>query len=125
LAGVPGIEPGNDRVKVYCLTTWLYPNNGLVEAGGFEPPNPKELIYSQLRLAASLSLQGDQLTGTTWWMLRGSNPRPPPCKGDALPAELNIPWVYACLLNITNTTFLVNESRSFFKKINNLFSREV
>ena len=25
-----------------------------------------------------------------WWMLRGSNPRPPPCKGDALPTELNI-----------------------------------
>ena len=25
-----------------------------------------------------------------WWMLRGSNPRPPPCKGDALPAELSI-----------------------------------
>ena len=25
MAGVPGIEPGNDRVKVYCLTTWLYP----------------------------------------------------------------------------------------------------
>ncbi len=23
-------------------------------------------------------------------MLRGSNPRPPPCKGDALPAELSI-----------------------------------
>jgi hypothetical protein len=24
-----------------------------------------------------------------WWALRGSNPRPPPCKGGALPAELN------------------------------------
>jgi hypothetical protein len=55
LAGVPGIEPGSDRVKVYCLTTWLYPNH-MVEEGGFEPPNPKELIYSQLRLAASLLL---------------------------------------------------------------------
>jgi hypothetical protein len=28
----------------------------MVEEGGFEPPNPKELIYSQLRLAASLLL---------------------------------------------------------------------
>ena len=26
----------------------------------------------------------------SWWMLRGSNPRPPPCKGGALPAELSI-----------------------------------
>jgi hypothetical protein len=34
-----------------------YPKSRMVEAGGFEPPNPKELIYSQLRLAASLSLQ--------------------------------------------------------------------
>ena len=25
----------------------------------------------------------------SWWVLRGSNPRPSPCKGDALPAELN------------------------------------
>ena len=25
-----------------------------------------------------------------WWMLTGSNRRPPPCKGDALPAELSI-----------------------------------
>ena len=27
----------------------------------------------------------------TWWVLRGSNPRPSPCKGDALPAELSTP----------------------------------
>src|SRR5260370_14049479 len=26
-----------------------------------------------------------------WWVLRGSNPRPSPCKGDALPAELSTP----------------------------------
>ena len=29
----------------------------MVEEGGFEPPNPKELIYSQLRLATSLFFQ--------------------------------------------------------------------
>ena len=28
-----------------------------------------------------------------WWMRRGSNSRPPPCKGDALPAELSIPII--------------------------------
>src|ERR1700722_20129392 len=27
----------------------------------------------------------------SWWVLRGSNPRPSPCKGDALPAELSTP----------------------------------
>ncbi len=45
-----------------------------------------------------------------WWVLRGSNPRPSPCKGDALPAELSTPleegreytrgspaWLGACL----------------------------
>ncbi len=34
-----------------------YTPNKMVEEGGFEPPNPKELIYSQLRLASSLFLQ--------------------------------------------------------------------
>ena len=29
----------------------------MVERGGFEPPNPKEQIYSLSRLATSLSLQ--------------------------------------------------------------------
>ena len=29
----------------------------VVEGGRFEPPNPKELIYSQPRLASSLPLQ--------------------------------------------------------------------
>ena len=59
----------------------------MVEEGGFGPPNPKELIYSQPRLATSLLLH---VLNEEWWMLTGSNRRPPPCKGDALPAELNI-----------------------------------
>ena len=25
----------------------------------------------------------------SWWVLRGLNPRPPPCKGGALPTELS------------------------------------
>ena len=36
----------------------------------------------------------------SWWVLRGSNPRPSPCKGDALPAELSTrkePKVYGIL----------------------------
>ena len=53
MAGVAGIGPANDRVKVCCLTTWLHPKK-VVGEDGFEPPNPKELIYSQPRLATSL-----------------------------------------------------------------------
>ena len=56
MAGVAGFEPANDRVKVCCLTAWPYPNDypsiyqlhpemhlskKMVEAGGFEPPNPE------------------------------------------------------------------------------------
>ena len=86
LAGVAGFEPTNDGVKVRCLTAWLYPisnkesffNNSflsnvieiirilfsklfekvlLVVGDGFEPPNPRERIYSPPRLATSLPLQ--------------------------------------------------------------------
>src|SRR5665648_1288108 len=31
-----------------------------------------------------------------WWVLRGSNPRPSPCKGDALPAELSTRYLVYC-----------------------------
>ena len=47
----------NDRVKVCCLTSWLHPKTYLVGGGRFELPNPKELIYSQPRLATSLPSQ--------------------------------------------------------------------
>ena len=54
MAGVAGIEPAHQGVKVPCLTAWLHPNKRVVGEDGFEPPNPKELIYSQPRLATSL-----------------------------------------------------------------------
>lgn len=54
MAGVTGIGPVHKRVKVSCLTTWLHPKTRVVGEDGFEPPNPKELIYSQPRLATSL-----------------------------------------------------------------------
>ena len=54
ITGIAGFEPTHDRVKVCCLTAWLYPN--VMEGEGFEPSNPKERIYSPLRLATSLSL---------------------------------------------------------------------
>ena len=53
----------------------------------------REMIYSHLRLATSLPLQ-DKLYKNKWWMLRGSNPRPSPCKGDALPTELSIQCIF-------------------------------
>ena len=37
MAGVAGLEPTNDGVKVRCLTTWLYPKK-MVSPEGFEPP---------------------------------------------------------------------------------------
>ncbi len=61
MAGVPGFEPGRDGIKIRCLTAWLYPISKIekmVEGGGFEPPNPKERIYSPSCLATSLPLQG-------------------------------------------------------------------
>ena len=60
LAGMAGIEPARHGVKVHCLTAWLHPKAFLervVGEDGFEPPNPKELIYSQPRLATSLFTQ--------------------------------------------------------------------
>ncbi len=46
MVGIPGFEPGNDGVKVRCLTAWLYPNNRMVGRSGFEPLNPKGADFS-------------------------------------------------------------------------------
>ena len=100
---------GDDRVKVCCLTAWLYPKK-MVEEGGFEPPNRKELSYSQPRLATSLPPRiwcrlkdlnpqptdyksvalPIELSRHKWWRLTGSNRWPSACKADALPTELNL-----------------------------------
>ena len=42
-----------------------------------------------------------------WWVLRGSNPRHSPCKGDALPTELSTqrPLVYTILENFASPEF--------------------
>ena len=44
----------------------------MVGEDGFEPPNPKELIYSQPRLATSLFAH-KQPMHDGWWMLQVSN----------------------------------------------------
>src|SRR5690606_2317717 len=67
----------------------------MVERDGFEPPNPKERIYSPPRLATSLPLHRH-----LWWRMTGSNRRPPACKAGALPAELILHIVnVSCYLN--------------------------
>src|SRR5690606_24470279 len=53
----------------------------LAEWTGLEPATPGVTG----RYSNQLNYHSDSL----WWVLRGSNPRPSPCKGDALPAELS------------------------------------
>ncbi len=56
VAGVVGFEPTVHDTKNRCLTAWLHPTM-MVEGEGFEPPKPKCLIYSQVRLTTSLPLR--------------------------------------------------------------------
>ena len=61
----------------------MRPLNILAEWTGFEPATPGVTgrYSNQLNYHSNLLLD--------WWVLRDLNPRPPPCKGDALPAELS------------------------------------
>ena len=95
-----GFEPQTPWLKVKCSTGWASETNiigclgwirtsgmqeskscalplgyeaklQVVERGGFEPPNPKEQIYSLPRLASSLSLHMVPKTGiepVTYWL---------------------------------------------------------
>ena len=53
---VKGIEPTPKVLETSILPLNYAPK--MVEGDGFEPPNPKERIYSPPRLATSLPLQG-------------------------------------------------------------------
>src|ERR1700743_444042 len=55
----------------------------MAERTGLEPATPGG--------TGRYSNQLNYRSGVRWWVLRGSNPRPPPCKGGALPAELSTP----------------------------------
>ena len=86
--GWVGSNHRDDRVKVCCLTAWLHPKVG---GGGGQirtaEPEGADLQSAAFSLFATPPVF---ISAALWWMLRGSNPRPPPCKGDALPAELSI-----------------------------------
>ena len=56
MAGLEPAEWQSQSLLPYLLATSQY--NQMVEGGRFELPNPKELIYSQPRLATSLPLHG-------------------------------------------------------------------
>ena len=72
----------HEGVKVPCLTAWLYPIDEM-EREGFEPPNPKERIYSPPRLASSLPFQN-----INKWRETESNRRHMELQSIALPTEL-------------------------------------
>ena len=55
LAGVVGIEPTPKVLETFVLPLNYTPIY-MVEGDGFEPPNPRERIYSPPRLATSLPL---------------------------------------------------------------------
>ena len=90
-----GFEPQTPWLKVKCSTGWASETNiigclgwirtsgmqeskscalplgyeaklQVVERGGFEPPNPKEQIYSLSRLASSLSLHKNGAENRNW-----------------------------------------------------------
>ncbi len=54
MAGAVGIEPTLEVLETSVLPLNYAPK--MVEGSGFEPPNPKERIYSPPRLATSLPL---------------------------------------------------------------------
>ena len=110
LAGAVGIEP-TPKVLETSILPLNYAPIKMVEGDGFEPPNPKERIYSPPRLATSLPLQngaGDrsrthdllitsqllyQLSYTgileiIWWVRTESNRRHLELQSNALPTEL-------------------------------------
>ena len=47
-------------------------------------------------------LDGLDLTKKVWWIQSGSNRRPHPCKGCALPAEL---WPHSGMRRLTKTNY--------------------
>src|SRR5690606_37433998 len=83
-AARPLRDPGKtkDRLVPGLGRKEICPSSKLAEWTGLEPATPGVTgrYSNQLNYHSIFYL---------WWVLRGSNPRPSPCKGDALPAELS------------------------------------
>ena len=76
-----GIEPTPKVLETFVLP--LYYARKTMEGEGFEPPNPKERIYSPPRLASSLPFQN-----INKWRETESNRRHMELQSIALPTEL-------------------------------------
>src|SRR6266566_2735751 len=90
----PHTRPGSESVG--------HQNEEMAERTGLEPATPgvtsrysNQLNYRSERnqmttTAASTATAAQGCAAVSkWWVLRGSNPRHSPCKGDALPTELS------------------------------------
>ena len=71
-----GFEPLTHWLKASCSTCWA--KGAMVPFIGLEPTT----YWLQVSCSANWAK-------TAWWKLRDSNPWPLPCKGNALPTELN------------------------------------
>ena len=76
--------------------TWLERAPTILAEKGHPPRDPypldaseQELLFSELTADRRRSGAFEEGGGRVWWVLTGSNRRPSPCKGDALPAELS------------------------------------
>ena len=64
----------------------------LAERTGLEPATPGVTG----RYSNQLNYRSRSSTSIAWWALRGSNSRPNPCKGSALPTELSARLTVFC-----------------------------
>ena len=115
MAGVPGFEPGE------CQSQSLMPYRLAIpqQSGGggqIWTAEPRGNWFTvnrvwPLRYSSKLINKRWIFIRFTplikkWWMLRGSNPRPSPCKGDALPTELSIRTKHLLTMLLKYITFI-------------------
>lgn len=88
LGPAPGIEPGTRRLQGDRSGHLSY--TGKVQS--FREERVHRIApLSRVRYSARTRKPALSETLKPWWTGRGSNPRPSPCKGDALPTELRGP----------------------------------
>ena len=94
MAGVAGLEPAkwqSQSLLPYLLATPqdLSGGRGQIRTAEPEGIDLQSTAFSHFATLPEVS--------TRWWMLQGLNLWPPPCKGDALPTELNIQLTFNAL----------------------------